>query len=155
MINTGWTGGSYGKGHRIPLKYTRAMINAALNGDLDFVEYVKEPFFNLKIPRSCPGVPAEMLNPKNTWSNKREYDKTAKKLTKMFQENFKNMIYLVLLLKPDLVLINKNSGYLMRYPFLYHLIISLIICKSLFSINALKISLYCDNVKFSNIKISS
>ena len=65
------------------------MINAALNGDLDFVEYVKEPFFNLKIPRSCPGVPAEMLNPKNTWSNKREYDKTAKKLTKMFQENFK------------------------------------------------------------------
>lgn len=89
LINTGWTGGSYGKGHRIPLKYTRAMINAALNGDLDFVEYVKEPFFNLKIPRSCPGVPAEMLNPKNTWSNKREYDKTAKKLTKMFQENFK------------------------------------------------------------------
>ena len=88
LINTGWTGGSYGKGHRIPLKYTRAMINAALNGDLDFVEYVKEPFFNLKIPRSCPGVPAEMLNPKNTWSNKREYDKTAKKLTKMFQENF-------------------------------------------------------------------
>lgn len=119
------------------------------------MEYVKEPFFNLKIPRSCPGVPAEMLNPKNTWSNKREYDKTAKKLTKMFQENFKNMIYLVLLLKLDLVFINKNNGYLMRYPFLYHLIISLIICKFLFSINALKISLYCDNVKFSNIKISS
>ncbi len=82
MINTGWTGGSYGKGHRIPLKYTRAMINAALNGDLDFVEYVKEPFFNLKIPRSCPGVPAEMLTLKILGQTKREYDKTAKKLQK-------------------------------------------------------------------------
>ena len=55
----------------------------------DFVEYNKDPFFNLSIPRSCPGVPAEMLNPKNTWTNKREYDRTAKKLVKMFQENFK------------------------------------------------------------------
>ena len=90
MINTGWTGGSYGKGHRIPLKYTRAMINAALNGDLDFVEYVKEPFFNLKIPRSCPGVPAENVEPwKILGQTNANMIKQLKNLQKCSKENFK------------------------------------------------------------------
>ena len=89
MINTGWVGGSYGVGKRIPLKYTRAMINAAINGDLDYVGYETDPFFNLNMPKFCPGVPQELLNPKTTWLDKEDYDKTAQKLVKMFQENFK------------------------------------------------------------------
>jgi len=89
LINTGWVGGSYGVGKRIPLKYTRAMINAAINGELDYVAYETDPFFNLNMPKFCPGVPQELLNPKTTWLNKEEYDKTAEKLVKMFQENFK------------------------------------------------------------------
>ena len=89
LINTGWVGGSYGVGKRIPLKYTRQMINAAINGDLDYVPYETDPFFNLNIPKFCPGIPQELLNPKDTWLHKDEYDKTAKKLAKMFRENFK------------------------------------------------------------------
>ena len=89
LINTGWIGGSYGVGKRIPLKYTRAMINAAINGDLDYVAYETDPFFNLNVPKFCPNVPQEILNPKQTWLHKKEYDKTAEKLVKMFQENFK------------------------------------------------------------------
>lgn len=89
LINTGWVGGSYGVGKRIPLKYTRRMINAAINGELDYVAYETEPFFNLNIPKFCPGVPQELLDPKATWLHKDEYDKTAKKLVEMFVENFK------------------------------------------------------------------
>ena len=88
LINTGWVGGSYGVGKRIPLKYTRAMINAAMNGELDFVAYETDPFFNLNIPKFCPGIPQELLNPKTTWLDKDAYDKTAQKLVKMFQDNF-------------------------------------------------------------------
>ena len=90
LVNTGWVGGSYGIGKRIPLKYTRAMINAAMNGDLDYVAYETDPFFNLNIPKFCPGVPQELLNPSSTWLHKSEYDKTARKLVEMFVENFKN-----------------------------------------------------------------
>lgn len=89
LINTGWVGGSYGVGKRIPLKYTRAMINAAINGDLDYVAYETDPFFNLHIPKFCPNIPQELLNPKDTWLDKEEYDKTATKLVNMFIENFK------------------------------------------------------------------
>jgi phosphoenolpyruvate carboxykinase (ATP) len=89
LVNTGWTGGAYGTGSRMKIKYTRAMLNAALNGELDNVEYVKDPFFNLNIPVTCPNVPAEVLNPKNTWKNGNEYDEQAKKLANMFSENFK------------------------------------------------------------------
>ncbi len=89
LVNTGWTGGPYGIGKRIQIKYTRAMLTAALEGKLDNVEYEKEPYFNLMIPKECPGVPSEILNPKNTWSDKNAYDEGAKRLANMFIENFK------------------------------------------------------------------
>lgn len=88
LVNTGWTGGPYGVGHRIDIPYTRAMINAALGGQLDTVEYSVDPVFGLKIPNYCPGVPAELLFPRNTWENPESYDEQAVKLAKMFQQNF-------------------------------------------------------------------
>ena len=89
LINTGWSGGSYGTGNRIKIAYTRAMLKAALEGNLDNIETFKDPFFGLQVPKSVPGVPEEILNPKDTWSDKAKYDETAKKLVKMFHENFK------------------------------------------------------------------
>jgi phosphoenolpyruvate carboxykinase (ATP) len=89
LINTGWSGGEYGKGSRIKLAYTRAMITAALNGELDHVEYVKHPVFGVQMPVSCPNVPAELLNPRNTWPDKAAYDAKAVGLAQQFIENFK------------------------------------------------------------------
>ncbi|EIW00432.1 phosphoenolpyruvate carboxykinase (ATP) [Thermoanaerobacter siderophilus] len=89
LVNTGWSGGPYGIGSRINLTYTRTMVAAALNGSLDNVEFVKDPIFNLSIPTSCPGVPSEILNPKNTWADKEAYEKAAKNLATRFAENFK------------------------------------------------------------------
>jgi phosphoenolpyruvate carboxykinase (ATP) len=89
LVNTGWTGGAYGVGTRMKIKYTRAMLTAALEGKLDKAEYTKDPFFNLMIPNSCPEVPEDILNPKNTWADKKAYDEQAKKLANMFVENFK------------------------------------------------------------------
>jgi phosphoenolpyruvate carboxykinase (ATP) len=71
------------------LKYTRALITEALNGNLENVEYETLPIFNFQIPKSCPGVPSESLNPRNTWANKDEYDTKAKELAVKFRENFK------------------------------------------------------------------
>ncbi len=88
MVNTGWIGGGYGRGSRISLKYTRAMINAALNGNLNKAEYQKHPVFGMMMPQSCPDVPAELLNPRNTWANKNAYDAKAKELAKLFIKNF-------------------------------------------------------------------
>ena len=90
LLNTGWSGGAYGTGKRISIKHTRALLNAALRGDLDQgkVEYEMHPVFNLKMPTSCPDVPSEILNPRNTWADKDAYDASAAKLLKMFQENF-------------------------------------------------------------------
>ena len=88
LINTGWSGGSYGVGSRMKIKYTRAMLNAAMDGDLDNVEYVTDERFGFEIPKSCPGVPAEVLIPKQTWSDGADYDATADKLAAMFNENF-------------------------------------------------------------------
>lgn len=88
LVNTGWTGGAYGTGSRIKLRYTRAMIHAALNGELEKVEYIHDPLFNLDIPKSCPDVPAKMLNPRNTWKKGADYDAQARKLAGMFQANF-------------------------------------------------------------------
>ncbi|MGB9779694.1 phosphoenolpyruvate carboxykinase (ATP) [Caldanaerobacter sp.] len=88
LVNTGWSGGPYGVGTRIKLEYTRRMVSAALKGELDKVEFTKDPIFNLNIPVSCPGVPPEILNPRNTWKDKEEYDKTAKRLAQRFIENF-------------------------------------------------------------------
>ena len=76
-------------GIRMKIHYTRAMLNAALNGKLDNVEMVKDPFFNLSVPVSCEGVPSEVLNPRNTWKDKKAYDEMAKKLAGMFINNFK------------------------------------------------------------------
>ena len=89
LINTGWSGGSFGVGNRMKLRYTRAMLNAALDGKLDNVDYITDERFNFQIPTSCPDVPDEILIPRQTWTNPREYDETADKLAKMFNENFK------------------------------------------------------------------
>jgi phosphoenolpyruvate carboxykinase (ATP) len=88
LINTGWSGGPYGVGKRIQIKYSRAMVTAALNGSLDIVKYRHDDLFNLDIPVECPDVPSEILDPKNTWIDKDSYDLSAKKLTQMFLENF-------------------------------------------------------------------
>jgi len=89
LVNTGWSGGSYGTGERIKLSYTRAMITAALDGKLDQVDYLRHTVFGLKMPTECEGVPSNLLNPKNTWDNVRKYDETAEKLASQFNENFK------------------------------------------------------------------
>ncbi len=88
LINTGWSGGPYGVGARISLAHTRAIVNAALDGKLNDVATEQEPFFGLNIPKECPGVPSEILNPRKTWSNVDEYDTQAKKLADMFAANF-------------------------------------------------------------------
>ena len=89
MINTGWSGGSYGVGKRMKLSYTRAMITAALNGELDNVDFIPHPIFGMLMPVSCPNVPKEILHPRYTWANRDEYDMAAKKLANMFVDNFK------------------------------------------------------------------
>lgn len=89
LINTGWTGGPYGTGSRMKLKYTRAMITAALNGELDNVEFEKHPVFGLAMPKECPNVPTEVLSPKNTWKNSKAYDVQVTELANSFRENFK------------------------------------------------------------------
>lgn len=89
LINTGWTGGPYGVGSRMKLKYTRAMISAALENQLAAVEYQKHAIFGFEVPQTCPGVPSEVLNPRKTWSNEEDYTQQAKKLAHAFVENFK------------------------------------------------------------------
>ena len=88
LVNTGWTGGAYGEGSRMELSYTRAMVKAALNGELDNVEYHEHPVFKLSIPKTCPDVPNAVLNPRDTWRNEEDYDITAAKLAKLFNDNF-------------------------------------------------------------------
>jgi phosphoenolpyruvate carboxykinase (ATP) len=89
LINTGWTGGPAGVGSRMKLGYTRKMVTAVLNGDLEGVETVEEPFFGLHIPKHVEGVPDEVLNPRGTWADKDAYDAQASKLVDMFIANFK------------------------------------------------------------------
>ncbi len=88
LVNTGWTGGPYGVGSRMSLKYTRAMITAALNGELANVEFETHPVFGLEMPKTCPNVPDEVLNPRNTWADKASYDKKADILANQFVKNF-------------------------------------------------------------------
>jgi phosphoenolpyruvate carboxykinase (ATP) len=88
MINTGWSGGGYGVGNRMKLSYTRAMITAALNGELDQVEFEKHPVFSMLMPKMCPGVPKELLHPRYTWADRAAYDQAAIKLAEMFIQNF-------------------------------------------------------------------
>ena len=89
LVNTGWTGGSYGVGKRISLKDTRAIIDAILDGSIENVEWATLPIFNLKIPKSLANVDAKILNPTNTWESEEVYQKTASKLAQKFIENFK------------------------------------------------------------------
>ena len=89
LVNTGWTGGPFGVGSRMKIAHTRAMINAALAGELDAVAYALDPIFNLEVPKSCPNVPAGVLTPRSTWKDAAAYDVQAKKLAKMFVDNFK------------------------------------------------------------------
>ena len=92
LLNTGWSGGPYGTGRRISIGHTRALLNAALAGDLDEgkVEFENHSVFNLRMPTSCPGVPDEILNPRNTWEDKGAYDTQAEKLRDMFRKNFED-----------------------------------------------------------------
>jgi phosphoenolpyruvate carboxykinase (ATP) len=88
LVNTGWSGGPFGVGSRIPIRFTRAMIHALLGGALDDVPYGVDPVFNLQVPQACPGVPAEILNPRSTWSDAAGYDAQAGRLARMFRDNF-------------------------------------------------------------------
>lgn len=87
LVNTGWSGGAYGVGKRMNLKYTRAMITAALEGKLDHVGWEVDPIFQVAVPNECPEVPTEILKPVNTWSDKAAYQEQAKKLAKLFAKN--------------------------------------------------------------------
>lgn len=89
LVNTGWLSGGYGKGDRIKLAYTRAMIKAALDGKLINAKFDEHPIFKTLIPRECPGIPSEMLDPRNTWEDKDAYDARALELAEKFNENFK------------------------------------------------------------------
>lgn len=88
LINTGWTGGAYGVGKRMEIKYTRAMVSAALNSDLDSVKFNPHPIFKVLIPETVPNVPVDILNPETTWSDRTKYYQQANKLAELFQENF-------------------------------------------------------------------
>ena len=88
LVNTGWQGGAYGVGKRMSIPYTRAMVDAAVEGELKDIEFVTEDAFNLSIPVSCPGVPSELLHPRNAWTDKQAYDQQAEMLASKFEENF-------------------------------------------------------------------
>lgn len=88
LVNTGWSGGEYGVGERMSLKHTRAMITAALNGELDNVEYTTHEVFGLEMPNTCPNVPQDILHPRNTWADKDAYDRKASSLADKFIKNF-------------------------------------------------------------------
>lgn len=102
LVNTGWSGGPYGEGKRMKLSYTRAMVTAALNGTLEKEHYRKDPVFGLPIPETVPGVPAAILQPRETWADQAAYDNAAQDLAKRFQENFKKF--------PDVAANISNAG---------------------------------------------
>jgi phosphoenolpyruvate carboxykinase (ATP) len=89
LVNTGWTGGGYGQGSRIKLAFTRAMVNAALGGLLAGVPFAPDPVFGVQVPQLCPGVPAQVLQPRATWRDPAEYDRRARQLAGLFEKNFK------------------------------------------------------------------
>jgi phosphoenolpyruvate carboxykinase (ATP) len=88
LVNTGWTGGPYGVGNRIKIGYTRTMVETILSGGLDGIPFDIDPIFNVQVPRSCPGIPDELLKPRGTWESSAAFDEMAKKLASMFTENF-------------------------------------------------------------------
>jgi phosphoenolpyruvate carboxykinase (ATP) len=88
LVNTGWTGGPHGEGHRMPLEQTRAMVHAALEGKLDAVSTRRDPVFGIEVPTAVPGVPSAVLDPRGTWKDPAQYDAQARKMSAMFRENF-------------------------------------------------------------------
>ena len=88
LLNTGWVSGGYGNSKRIKIRWTRALLNAALDGTLNDAEFVIDPRFGFEVPQTCEGVPDEILNPRDTWDDPANYDQTANHLAKMFEENF-------------------------------------------------------------------
>jgi len=103
LVNTGWTAGQYGVGHRMKIAHTRALVNAALEGRLDNIQFKRDPVFGLEVPVSAPEVPQEILTPRNTWADKTAYDAKAKELINRFAENFKQF-------KQDVPLEVQNAG---------------------------------------------
>jgi len=89
LVNTGWSGGGYGEGKRMKLSYTRALITAALEGKLLKTKFIEHPVFGVLMPEACPGVPSEILNPRNTWVDKNKYDLKTNELAKAFLDNFR------------------------------------------------------------------
>jgi phosphoenolpyruvate carboxykinase (ATP) len=89
LVNTGWTGGGYGVGQRMPLKFTRALLNAALSGKLKDATFRRDPMFGFEVPMEVEGVPPHLLDPRRTWSDKLGYDNQARQLVAMFAENFR------------------------------------------------------------------
>ncbi len=88
LVNTGWTGGPFGVGHRIEIAYSRALLRAALTGVLDDMSFHQDPTFGLFVPDRVPGIPEEILHPRNTWSDKAAYDRVAQELIAKFAKNF-------------------------------------------------------------------
>eukprot|EP01092_Planopodium_desertum_P003881 TRINITY_DN17493_c0_g1_i1.p1 TRINITY_DN17493_c0_g1~~TRINITY_DN17493_c0_g1_i1.p1 ORF type:complete len:402 (-),score=134.98 TRINITY_DN17493_c0_g1_i1:932-2137(-) len=88
LVNTGWSGGAYGVGSRMKIAYTRGLLNAALNGELENADFATDPYFGLAYPTACGDIPAEVLNPRDSWSDKAAYDKAAANLTSLFEKNF-------------------------------------------------------------------
>ena len=88
LVNTGWSGGGYGVGERMEIQHTRAMVNAALDGRLAEASFTADENFGVQVPDACPGVPADVLNPRNTWKSKDAYDAQAKALRRLFEDNF-------------------------------------------------------------------
>jgi phosphoenolpyruvate carboxykinase (ATP) len=89
LLNTGWVGGPYGVGKRISIRYTRALLNAALDGNLADVPYVRDPIFGFQVPAHCPGVPDEVLNPAAAWNDREAYLRRYRSLASRFVDNFK------------------------------------------------------------------
>eukprot|EP00959_Pyramimonas_sp_CCMP1952_P377032 7897309-Pyramimonas_sp.AAC.1 len=113
LVNTGWTGGRYGVGHRMKLQHTRAIVDAIHSGALAQQALVDTPVFNLKVPKECPGVPAEVLVPANQWADPEAFEATLTDLGRMFEENFDKYrrarrFYFFLLQIPE---ISKNTYY--------------------------------------------
>ena len=92
LVNTGWTGGQYGTGSRMPIQATRALLSAALDGSLGSVNYRVDKFFGFEVPESVNGVPDKLLNPRDTWENKEAYDDQVYKLITMFNKNFEQYL---------------------------------------------------------------
>ena len=92
LVNTGWTGGAYGTGNRMPIKATRSLLTAALDGSLATAEFRKDPNFGFDVPVDVPGVPQVLLDPRRTWGNPEGYDKQAAKLVQMFADNFEQYV---------------------------------------------------------------